>query len=234
MFEYQNFFSFLPSCLELLYQPTSFVWQALNEMPKLLQTYSHKIQSPISEHVVILNKETVSIGKNTIIDPFVMIEGPCIIGDHCHIRHGAYIRANTFIGNSSVIGHGCEIKSSILHPFATIAHLCYVGDTIVGSYTNLSAGVKCANLRLDRKEVVLRYNDQKIPTGLKKFGAIIADHVQIGCNSVLNPGTVIGKQSIIYPLCNPKGIILENCVVKKNEKLEDSLTKDNTSKMGAS
>lgn len=216
MFGYQNFFSFFPPCFERLYQPITVVWNALNEIPKLLQTYPHKIESPLLDQVFVVNKEVVSIGKNTTIDPFVMIEGPCIIGDNCHIKHGAYIRAHTIIANDCVIGHGCEIKNSIIHPQATIAHLCYVGDSIIGSHTNLSAGVKCANLRLDRKEVTLRVEARKIHTGLLKFGAVIADHVQIGCNSVLNPGTVIGKNSVVYPLCNPKGFILENSIVKSS------------------
>jgi NDP-sugar pyrophosphorylase family protein len=151
--------------------------------------------------------ELIAIGPGTVIEPGVMIQGPCIIGSHCIVRHGAYLRDGVICGDRVVIGHSAEIKHSILMDETAATHFTYVGDCILGSGVNLGAGVKCANLRLDRKDVTVAAGTKKIGTGLKKFGAVIGDRVQIGCNCVLNPGTLIGRESISFPLLNFGGSI---------------------------
>jgi UDP-N-acetylglucosamine diphosphorylase / glucose-1-phosphate thymidylyltransferase / UDP-N-acetylgalactosamine diphosphorylase / glucosamine-1-phosphate N-acetyltransferase / galactosamine-1-phosphate N-acetyltransferase len=183
------------------------------EMPwyplHILESYigMGNIKIVIPEGVFLASPERISIDEGTEIEPGVFIQGPCIIGKRCKIRHGAYLRGPLVLGDDCHIGHAAELKNSILLNHAYATHFTYVGDSIVGGFANLGAGVKCANLRLDRKEVTVRFGEQKMGTGLKKFGALIGDRVQIGCNSVLNPGTCIGMDSIAHALSNISGYI---------------------------
>lgn len=166
-----------------------------------------RIEIDIPEGVFLQNRELISIGTGTIIEPGVFIRGPCIIGKNCVLRHGAYIRESVILGDECHIGHSAELKHSILLNRAAATHFVYVGDSILGESVNLGAGVKCANLRLDRRDVFVQFEGKRVRTGLKKFGAIVGDRVQIGCNSVLNPGTLVGRESFSYPLMNLKGTI---------------------------
>ena len=175
------------------------------------QTLGHH-QSPIPQGVHLEHPELITIDRNVLIEPGVFIQGPCIIGAGTAIRHGAYIRSHTILGRHCVVGHSTEIKHSILLDGAAATHFVYLGDSIVGRNANLGAGVKCANLRLDRKPIP--------PSGLKKFGALIGDDVQIGCNSVLNPGTLIGKKTVCYPLCMLRGVIPPYSQVRTPHSLE--------------
>jgi NDP-sugar pyrophosphorylase family protein len=191
------------------------VWNALLELNGYLDRFEDfRIEIEVPEGVVLERPEQISIGKGTVIEPGVLIQGPCIIGKNCVIRHGAYLRENVILGDGCVVGHSAELKHSILLNGAAATHFVYVGDSIVGSFANLGAGVKCANLRIDRKEVAVRFENEQVKSGLKKFGAVIGDRVQIGCNCVLNPGTLIGAESVCYPLLNVGGYIPPKCVVK--------------------
>ncbi len=183
------------------------VWSALSHLTEYLKAHQGAIEIEIPTGVYLIHPEKISIGEGTIIEPGVMIHGPCIIGKRSVIRHGAYIRENVILGEGCHIGHCAELKHSILLNGAAATHFVYVGDSILGHSVNLGAGVKCANLRLDRKEVAIWVEGKKIETGLKKLGAIVGDLVQIGCNCVLNPGTLIGKESFSYPLIHLQGII---------------------------
>lgn len=169
-----------------------------------------KIDISLPENVYLENPHLISIGEGTIIEPGVYIKGPVIIGKNCEIRHGAYIRENVILGDEVVIGHNSEIKHSILLPRSHVAHFNYVGDSILGSDTNLGAGVICANFRLDGKEIFIRLKEKKEGTGLRKLGVILGDGSKIGCNSVINPGTLIGKDV----LC-PAGIVLSGSISSK-------------------
>lgn len=187
-----------------LWQTDEPIWSPLHLLKKYLTDYPlGKIEVEIPSGVFLKDRGNVSIGEGTIIEPGVYIEGPCIIGKNCTIRHGAYLRANVILGDGCSVGHAAEVKHSILLDGAAATHFVYVGDSILGNRVNLGAGVKCANLRLDRSEVKV----QKKGTGLKKFGAIIGDDVQIGCNCVLNPGTLIGRGSVCFPLLNIGGYL---------------------------
>lgn len=183
------------------------VWSALFALTEYLKKNRSQIEIDLPDGVFLKNREQISIGKGTVIEPGVMIQGPCIIGKRCVIRHGAYIREEVILGDECRIGHSSELKHSILLDRAAATHFVYVGDSILGNGVNLGAGVKCANLRLDRREVFVVFEGKKQKTGLKKFGAIIGDFSQIGCNSVLNPGTLIGKECFSYPLMNMTGEI---------------------------
>jgi len=183
------------------------VWAPLRSLTQYLKNRSFQIEIEIPSGVHFERPELIAIGEETIIEPGVFIRGPCILGKGCHVRHGAYLRDGVICGDRCAIGHSAEIKHSILLDGAAATHFTYVGDSIVGNGVNLGAGVKCANLRLDRAEVVVSLYGKRVKTGLKKFGAVIGDRVQIGCNCVLNPGTLIGKDTVSHPLLNFGGSI---------------------------
>ena len=204
----------------LLWKEGEPVWSPLQELKNYLSTNElGKIQIAIPPGVHLLHPELISIGEGTVIEPGAMIQGPCIIGDHCKIGHGAYIRKHVITGHGCVIGHCAEIKHSILLNKASVTHFSYVGDSIIGNRANLGAGVKCANLRLDRAEITVRFENTQLKSGLKKFGAIIGDEVQIGCNCVLNPGTILGKGTICHPLVNIGGYVPPHSSVSYNREI---------------
>jgi len=136
--------------------------------------------------------------------------GPCIIGENCEIRHGAYIRGNFIAGNECVIGHATEVKNALFLDHVQAGHFAYVGDSILGNHVNLGAGTKCANLRFDREDVVIHHNDQVIETHRRKFGVIMGDRAQTGCNAVTNPGTLMGQNSSCAPCMSIRGVIARN------------------------
>ena len=187
------------------------VWSALEALQHLPFDRGC-IEIEIPEGVFLKHKELISIGKGTVIEPGAMIEGPCIIGENCKIGHGAYLREFSILGNDCSVGHSAEIKHSLILNGAAVTHFVYVGNSIIGNKVNLGAGVKCSNLRLDRKEIYC--GPDRVATGLKKMGAIVGDGVQIGCNCVLNPGTLIGKRAIFYPLLNVGGFVKEGSIIK--------------------
>jgi UDP-N-acetylglucosamine diphosphorylase / glucose-1-phosphate thymidylyltransferase / UDP-N-acetylgalactosamine diphosphorylase / glucosamine-1-phosphate N-acetyltransferase / galactosamine-1-phosphate N-acetyltransferase len=185
------------------------VWQVFPLLKSyLLSQRLGLIRTEIPAGAFIINPDTVAIGEGTIVEPGALIKGPCIIGKNCEVRHGAYIRENVLVGDHSVIGHASELKNAILLNHAHAAHFAYVGDSILGHHVNLGAGVKCANVRLDRGPVTIRYEDNTITTGLRKLGAIIGDRSQIGCNAVINPGTLIEKECYGLPNRTLSGVII--------------------------
>jgi len=183
-------------------------WEALSHIVSYLAASDlGKIEVEIPAGVYMENPHLISIGQGTRLEPGCYIIGPCIIGSHCTVRHSAYIRGNVIAGNSCVIGHATEIKHAILLDNVHAAHFAYIGDSILGNGVSLGAGVKCANLKLDRSVVCLSHGSKRYETGLYKLGAIIGDTSQIGCNAVLNPGTLFGKGVICYPCVNIGGVI---------------------------
>jgi NDP-sugar pyrophosphorylase family protein len=220
---YKNFFDIKDFSYKNLFENKKTILDSLIFLPKYLSSYNFKkIQIKIPPSCHLLNKEFISIGKNTTIEDNVYIKGPCIIGDNCTIRYGAYIRGNVVIGSNSLIGHSTEIKNSIILNNINAAHFAYIGDSLIGNNVNLGAGVKCANFRLDKEKIFICIEDKKIPTNLKKFGAIISDNSQIGCNSILNPGTIIGKNVHCFGLLNLFGYIPKNSIVKPSSQFSIS------------
>lgn len=168
------------------------------------------LEIDVPEGVFLVDRESIFIGKGTRIEPGAYIQGPCWIGENCTIRHGAYIRGNCIAEEGSVIGHATEVKNAYFFPKAHAAHFAYVGDSVLGHSVNLGAGVKLANVRFDKKEIVIPYEGKKYPTGLYKWGAILGDRCQIGCNAVTNPGTLIGPDVHCSPCEWIKGVRLSN------------------------
>jgi UDP-N-acetylglucosamine diphosphorylase / glucose-1-phosphate thymidylyltransferase / UDP-N-acetylgalactosamine diphosphorylase / glucosamine-1-phosphate N-acetyltransferase / galactosamine-1-phosphate N-acetyltransferase len=204
-----NYYFSLENCpFSDLFQNCTYIWDVLKKLSLYLEKKNlGKIEVSIPSLVHLEDSSSISIGKGTIIEPGAYIKGPCWIGENCVIRHGAYIRGDVIVGNGSVIGHDTEVKHSILLDHAHAAHFNYIGDSILGNRTNLGAGVKCANFRLDQGEIPVHLDGKKIMTGLKKMGLILGDDSQIGCNSVTNPGTLMGKNVLCYPCLNIGGFV---------------------------
>jgi NDP-sugar pyrophosphorylase family protein len=214
-----HFFSLEEYSHASLFEECQYAWQALERLKTYLQSLKlGKIEIDVPSTVYLVNSESITIGKGSSIEPGAYIEGPCVIGQNCKIRHGAYIRGDVVTGDRCVIGHESELKHSILLNGASAAHFNYVGDSILGNNVNLGAGVKCANLRLDHQPIQVVIHGERINTQLHKLGAIIGDGAQVGCNCVINPGTILGKNSFCFPCLNIYGFIPENSKVKPASK----------------
>lgn len=162
----------------------------------------------------------VFIGEGTTVEDGVMIKGPAIIGRNCQIRHNAYLREDVIIGDGCVIGNSCEFKNALLFNNAQVPHFSYVGDSILGHKAHLGAGVKISNLKLTPGNISLEWEKKSIDTGLRKFGAMIGDRAEVGCNAVLNPGSVIGRDSLIYPNTNWRGVLPSKHIAKNRAEVE--------------
>jgi NDP-sugar pyrophosphorylase family protein len=202
-----------------LFENAANAWEALRQIPSYLQ---FRLTPAI--HGRLIGKPFVSgavfIGKGTVIEHGAMIKGPAWIGEDCEIRNGCYIRENVIVGNGVTMGNSSEFKNSIIFDEAEIPHFNYVGDSIVGYKGHLAAGVILSNVRLDRAEITVTHQGVMIPTGLRKFGAIIGDRAEIGCNSVLSPGSIIGRNCLIYPGTQWRGVAPENSIVKLRQDLQ--------------
>lgn len=182
------------------------------ELLPLIKEYVSKLVKDGIEGFTYL-KEDVLIGKNVKIYPTADITGPCIIGNNVEVRPGAFIRGSVIIGDDSVVGNSSEFKNCILMKHCQCPHYNYVGDSILGNYAHTGAGSICSNLRSDKKLIVI-HGDIDYETNIKKIGAILGDYADIGCGSVLNPGTIIGKNTQVYPLTMTRGVYKENSIVK--------------------
>jgi NDP-sugar pyrophosphorylase family protein len=163
--------------------------------------------------------EQVFIGEGTVIEPGVYIKGPAWIGAGCEIRHGAYIRENVIVGAGSVIGNSTEIKNSLLFQKCQVPHFNYVGDSILGARVHLAAGVIVSNLKLNGTTIDVRAGEEWISTGLRKFGALIGDEAEVGCQTVLNPGSVLGRRSLIYPGVTWRGVLKAKSIAKSADQV---------------
>ena len=162
----------------------------------------------------------VFIGEGSVVEDGAMIKGPAIIGKNCEIRHNAYIRDHVIIGDHCVIGNSSEIKHSILFNRCQVPHFNYVGDSILGHKAHLGAGVKISNVKLVPGNIFVEMDGVPFDTGLRKFGALVGDFAEIGCNSVLNPGCIIGRHSILYPNTSWRSILPDNMIVKNTAEQE--------------
>jgi NDP-sugar pyrophosphorylase family protein len=149
-----------------------------------------------------------------------VLKGPAWIGENCRVRSGCYVRENVIAGNGVVMGNSCEFKNCILFDEVQVPHFNYVGDSILGHHAHLGAGVILSNVRLDRGEIAVVAQERSIPTGLKKFGAIVGDRTEIGCNAVINPGSIIGRDCMIYPTVNFRGVLPSGSMVKLRQELQ--------------
>ena len=163
--------------------------------------------------------ENIWAGKSAKIAPTASINGPCIIGKDAEIRQCAFIRGNAIVGEGAVVGNSTELKNVILFNKVQVPHYNYVGDSILGYKAHMGAGSITSNVKSDKKLVVVHGKDFAVETGMKKFGAMLGDNVEVGCNSVLNPGTVVGRNSNIYPLSCVRGVVPENSIFKNKDEI---------------
>lgn len=217
-----------------LFDGIDYVWEAIPRIASYIQLrLSNDLKPNISSislsPTVNYQSSDIYIGENVTIEPHVYIEGPAIIDDGAFIRHGAYIRANTFIGKRGIVGHATETKNCIFLEKASAPHFSYIGDSILGQRVNLGAGVKLSNfpvkfMNLDPLPTIqLTINNNEVDTGLSKFGAILGDDVQLGCNSVTHPGVLIGARTWVYPMVSlTKGIYPADQVIKLRQTIETS------------
>jgi NDP-sugar pyrophosphorylase family protein len=197
----------------LIFDNVTHAWEALDKISTYLQfrlkpgIYGRLAGKPFISGAVF-------IGRGTVIEHGAMIKGPAWIGEGCEIRNGAYIRENVVVGNGVVLGNSSEFKNCLIFDEAQIPHFNYVGDSILGYKAHLGAGAILSNVRLDHAPVSVSAPEGKIATGLKKFGAIVGDRAEIGCNAVLSPGSIIGRDSIVYPGTSWRGVLPEKSIAR--------------------
>ena len=194
-------------------------WEALARIKDYLKTHLKPGLKNRCEGEVWIG-EPVFIGEGTVVEDGAMIKGPAIIGRNCQIRHNAYIREDVIIGDNCVIGNACEFKNALVFNDCQVPHFNYVGDSILGHKAHLGAGVILSNFKSLKGNVSVQHDGKKIDTGLRKFGALLGDRADIGCNSVLNPGSIIGRGSIIYPCTNWRGVLPPDSIAKNKSAVE--------------
>ncbi len=203
--------------LKDLFEGGEYPWEIL---PKIKETVLSLIEKGIPGFTEL--KPGVLVGTDVKIAETAVIEAPAIIGHGCEIRPSAYIRGNVITGSKCVIGNSTEIKNSILLDNVQVPHYNYVGDSILGNRAHMGAGSICSNLKSDGKPVVI-HGESDIETGLRKVGGILADGADIGCGCVINPGTVIGENTSVYPLTSLRGVIPGNCIVKAADNIVEKI-----------
>ncbi|MBN2385212.1 glucose-1-phosphate thymidylyltransferase [bacterium] len=202
-----------------LFEGTDYVWEVLPRIKQYaLDTIKPTVDNQERFPGVTFKGRAIEIGQGTVIEAGAFIAEPTIIGRNCEIRHGAYLRGSIILADHVVIGHASEVKNSVFFSRAKAPHFNYVGDCLVGSAANLGAGTKLSNVKILESPVTVRYKGNTIETGLRKFGAILGDQVQTGCNSVLNPGCLIGPQSMVYPNVTASGWYACGSIVKPAQK----------------
>lgn len=206
----ETFFDVSTFSLREIFSEVSYVWEVLPKIKHfILREFEEKYSAGKYK-----NKNNIFIGEGTFVRKSAEIVGPAIIGKNCIIGHNAILRENCILGENVRIGHGVEVKNSIFLNNAIAAHLNYIGDSIIGNDVNISGGAMLANFRFDKQTISVRVSGKRINTGLQKFGAIVGDKSIIGVNAVINPGTLLGKECIVYPLVSINGVYAQGFVVR--------------------
>ena len=201
--------------LKPYFEETTYPWELL---PRIKEIIANVLKTGLEGYHLL--KEGVLVGEGVTIAETATIIPPAIIGPNTEIRPGAYLRGNVIVGPKCVLGNSSEFKNCILLEHVQCPHYNYVGDSVLGNYAHTGAGTICSNLKSDGKNIVIHGNED-IESGLRKIGAILADHADIGCGSVLNPGTVVGKNTQMYPLTMARGVYPENSIVKRTRECVD-------------
>ena len=193
-----------------LFKTDCYPWELLPKIKEFILELGPTLHKDRFEEIA----EHVWVAKSATVAPTASITGPCIIDEEAEVRHCAFIRGNAIVGKHSVVGNSTELKNVILFNNVQVPHYNYVGDSILGYKSHMGAGSITSNVKSDKKLVVVKSAEGPIETGLKKFGAMLGDHVEVGCGSVLNPGTIIGPNSNIYPLSSVRGIVPAGSIYK--------------------
>ena len=200
-----------------LFEGTTYPWEVL---PKI-SAFILQLGSTLSEEEYDKVGDDVWIAKSATVAPTAYIHGPAIIGKDAEVRHCAFIRGNAIVGEGAVVGNSTELKNVVLFNKVQVPHYNYVGDSILGYRAHMGAGSITSNVKSDKKLVVVKDGKERIETGLKKFGAMLGDEVEVGCGSVLNPGTVVGPHSNIYPLSSVREVVPANSIYKKRGEIAE-------------
>ena len=190
----------------------TYPWEALAGIKDLILTLGPQLDPAEYDEVA----EHVWVHKTAKVFPSAYLGAPCIIGPETEVRHGAFIRGSALVGANCVVGNSVELKNVILFDHVQTPHYNYVGDSILGYYSHMGAGSITSNVKSDKKLVVVHNGTEQIETGIKKFGAMLGDYVEVGCNAVCNPGTVIGRHSNVYPTSCVRGVVPENSIFRDN------------------
>ncbi len=213
--EIRNLYTLSETMAEKFLSGFTYPWEALSgigdEVIRLGQTLDKELYE--------LRDENVWVARSAKIYPTATITAPAIIGERTEVRPGAFIRGKVLVGNDCVVGNSTELKNVILFNHVQVPHYNYVGDSILGFYAHMGAGSITSNVKADKRNVVVKSREESVETGLKKFGAMLGDHVEVGCNAVLNPGTVIGKNTSIYPTSSVRGVIPADSIYKAQENI---------------
>ena len=214
-FTVKNLFDLNETIAAELFTGKKYPWEVLPEIGEFIK----KLGPTLSEEEYDCKEGNIWIAKSAKVAPTACINGPAIIGKEAEVRHCAFIRGNAIVGEGAVVGNSTELKNVVLFNKVQVPHYNYVGDSILGFKAHMGAGSICSNVKSDKKLVVVKYGEQKIETGIKKFGAILGDCVEVGCGSVLNPGTVVGKNTNIYPLSPVRGCIEADSIYKSQTEI---------------
>ena len=219
MFKPADLFDLTQTGHAAIFDGCEFAWDALKKIESHLAANLKPELRNISEGKAFIG-EKVFIGEGTVVEGGVMIKGPAIIGRNCQIRHNAYIRENVIIGDGCVVGNSSELKNSLLFNGAQVPHYNYIGDSILGHKAHLGAGVKISNFKLFPGNILVELDGAPFDTGLRKFGALLGDGAEAGCNAVLNPGSILGRGAVIYPNVFWRGILPANMIAKNKSQIE--------------
>ena len=198
-----------------LFEGKTYPWEVLPEIKDFILKLGKTLDPDEYEY----REGDIWIAKSAKIAPTACINGPAIIGKDTEVRHCAFIRGNAIVGEDCVVGNSTELKNVVLFNCVQVPHYNYVGDAVLGYKSHMGAGSICSNVKSDKRLVVVKDGEEKIETGLKKFGAMLGDHVEVGCGSVLNPGTVIGRNSNIYPLSQVRGCVPADSIYKSRTEI---------------
>ena len=210
-FTIENMLDLNETIAKELFEGKTYPWEVLPE----IGTFIKKLGESLDPEEYERRGEDVWIARTASVVPTACVNGPAIIGKNAEVRHCAFIRGNAIVGEGSVVGNSTELKNVVLFNSVQVPHYNYVGDSVLGYKSHMGAGSICSNVKSDKKLVVVKNGEEKIETGLKKFGAMLGDHVEVGCGSVLNPGTVIGRNTNIYPLSPVRGCVPADSIYKK-------------------
>ncbi|MBQ3414011.1 MAG: UDP-N-acetylglucosamine pyrophosphorylase [Clostridia bacterium] len=211
----KNLYNLDETIAKSLLEKFEYPWEVL---PKI-KDFIIELGDALNEEEYNKIGDNVWIAKSAKVAPTAYINGPAIIGKEAEIRHCAFIRGNAIVGEGAVVGNSTELKNVILFNKVQVPHYNYVGDSILGYKSHMGAGSITSNVKSDKKLVIVKNGKEKIETGLKKFGAMIGDNVEVGCGSVLNPGTVIGRETNIYPLSSVRGVIEQKSIYKNSNEI---------------
>ena len=207
----KNLYNLDETIAKKLLEQVEYPWEALPKIEEFIIELGNKLDSNIYEK----KGENVWIAKSAKVAPTAYINGPSIIGKNAEVRHCAFIRGNAIVGEGAVVGNSTELKNVVLFNKVQVPHYNYVGDSILGYKSHMGAGSITSNVKSDKKLVVVKTEEGNIETGMKKFGAMVGDEVEVGCGSILNPGTVVGSHTNIYPLSSVRGFVPAGSIYKK-------------------